>query len=118
MIDLLEYGDVVLADKGFPSFQTSIDKSGKNIMLVMPPLLQGKGEFSKEETEKTYNIARVRIHVERIMQRLSVFRILDKIPKYLFSSVDDITQVCCVLVNLQQPIISNSDNTNAGEKTI
>ena len=106
LIDLLKDGDVVLADKGFPDIRTTIDKSGKKVVLIMPPFLEKKTEFSKEETEETYSIARVRIHVERIMQRLRTYQILNKIPEFLFNSVDDIVHVCCVLVNLQPPIIA------------
>ena len=71
----------------------------------MPPFLENKKEFTKKETEDTYSIARVRIHVERIMQRLRTFNILNKIPANLFSSIDDIIHIVCVLVNLQPPII-------------
>ena len=108
LINLLEHGDKVLADKGFPQFQNIIDSCGKKITFVMPPFLEQKHHFSKEETEETYSIARVRIHVEKIMQRLRTYRILDKIPEYLFYDVDDIMHLCCVLVNLQSPIIAQS----------
>ncbi|XP_024890187.1 uncharacterized protein LOC112466354 [Temnothorax curvispinosus] len=110
LIDLLEDGDTVLADKGFPQITRVLDEKGKKVVLVMPPFLEKKGEFTKEETQNTYNIARVRIHVERIMQRLRIYQILSKIPENLFSSIDDIVHVCCVLVNLQPPIIEEKDN--------
>lgn len=110
IIDLLEHGDKVLADKGFPEFKTVIESSGKTVLLVMPPFLKDKSEFSKGEAEETYGTAKVRIHIERIMQRLRTFRILDKIPKYLFCHIDDIIHVCSVLVNLQPPIIDQSDD--------
>ncbi|KAJ8665861.1 hypothetical protein QAD02_007523 [Eretmocerus hayati] len=114
LLDLLEEGDVVLADKGFPDIKTVIDASGKKVLVVMPPFLSDKKEFTKQETEDTYNIASVRIHVERIMQRLRVYKILDKIPRNLFPHIDDIIQMCCVLVNLQPPIFSdeNSEESN------
>ncbi|XP_057339422.1 uncharacterized protein LOC130676931 [Microplitis mediator] len=109
LIDKLEEGDVVLADKGFPEIKATIDQSGKKIMIVMPPFLEKKTAFSTEETEETYHVARVRIHVERIMQRLRLHSILDKITENLFPYVDDILHICCVLVNLQPPIISNKE---------
>ncbi|XP_043275505.1 uncharacterized protein [Venturia canescens] len=109
LLDLLEDGDIVLADKGFPEIRRIIDQTGKKVVLVMPPFLEKKSEFTKEETEETYNIARVRIHIERIMQRLRTYQILDKIPDNLFSCIDDIIHVCCVLVNLQPPIISDQN---------
>ncbi|XP_044739989.1 uncharacterized protein LOC123301317 [Chrysoperla carnea] len=115
LLDLLEDGDIVLADKGFPEIKTVIDASGKKVKMVMPPFLEKKTEFSKEETQQTYSVARVRIHVERIMQRLRTHQILHKIPQHLFHCIDDILHICCVLVNLQPPIISNkTDEANEG----
>lgn len=108
LLDLLEDGDVVLADKGFPQISRTLDEKGKKVLIVLPPFLEKKGEFTKEETQNTYNIARVRIHVERIMQRLRTHQILNKIPHYLFSSIDDIVHICSVLVNLQPPIIAEN----------
>ncbi|KAL7306267.1 hypothetical protein TKK_0001701 [Trichogramma kaykai] len=90
LIDKLEYGDVVLADKGFPVVQEILDKAGKKVCVVMPSFLAKKKEFSEKETEDTYTIASVRIHVERVMQRLRTFRILDKIPETFFHCIDDI----------------------------
>ncbi|XP_066600582.1 uncharacterized protein [Prorops nasuta] len=106
LIDLLEEGDVVLADKGFPEIKQILDNQGKSATVVMPPFFEKKGEFTEQETNETYNIAKVRIHVERIMQRLRTYHILNKIPEHLFNNIDDIVHVCCVLVNLQPPIIS------------
>lgn len=90
LVDHLENGDIVLADKGFPAIKQVIDESGKSITLIMPPFLQHKGEFTSKETGATYEIARIRIHVERIMQRLKVYHILNKIPVNLFHHIDDI----------------------------
>ena len=105
LIDLLDDGDVILADKGFPDIKSVIDESGKKILLVMPPFLVNQ-EFTKEETEKTYSVANVRIHIERINQRIKQFNILNKIPVHLFPYIDDILHICCTLVNLQPPIIA------------
>lgn len=105
LIDLLEAGDIVLADKGFPHIQSAIDESGIGVFLVMPPFLEKKSEFSADETKETYAVAKCRIQVERIMQRLRTYLILNKITHNLFSSIDDIIHIICVLVNLQPPII-------------
>lgn len=108
LIDLLEDGDVVLADKGFPAVTEKIDEHGKKCFLVMPPFLEGHDAFTKEESEQTYKVAKVRIHVERVMQRLRTYGILDKIPENLFSYIDDVIHMCCVLVNLQPPILKTN----------
>lgn len=107
LVDYLENGDIVLADKGFPQIKKILDESGKEIGIVMPPFLSDKRAFSRDETDATYSIARVRIHVERIMQRLRLYQILNKIPQNLFCHIDDILHICCVLVNLQNSIFSN-----------
>lgn len=105
LIDLLEEGDVVLADKGFPQVQSIIDERGSSVLVVMPPFLEKKTEFTEEETTQTYTVAKCRIHVERIMQRIRTYLILNKITHNLFKYIDDIVHVICVLVNLQPPIM-------------
>lgn len=108
ILDLLEPGDVVLADKGFPGIQTVLDENGKGVVIVMPPFLRDP-QFSAEDVENTYNIAKVRIHIERIMQRLRIYKILDKFSIDILPHADDIVFMCGVLVNLQPPIIKNGD---------
>lgn len=105
LLDLLEENDAVLADKGVPDIQKIIDEKGNKVLLVIPPFFESNKEFTNAETQRTHNIAKVRIHVERIMQRLRTYRILSKIPMNFFAHIDDIVHVCCVLVNLQPPII-------------
>lgn len=109
LTDFFQDCDLVFVDKGFPAFKFIISDSSNKIMLVMAPFLEANPKFTKEESERTYSIARVRIHVERIMQWLRTYQILNKIQENLFSSIDDIIHVCCVLVNLQPPIISNNE---------
>ncbi|KAK0166587.1 hypothetical protein PV327_004080 [Microctonus hyperodae] len=104
LLDLLEDGDVVLVDKGFSEIKTSITEKEKKITVIMPPFSTSESEFSNEKTEQTHNVASVRIHIQKIMQRLRIFKILDKIPVSLFTCVDDILHLCCILVNLQLPI--------------
>lgn len=70
LLDLLEKNDAVLADKEFPDIQKKIDQSGNKILLVMPPFLENNKEFTKKEIQMTYSVTKVRIYVERIMQKL------------------------------------------------
>lgn len=55
-LEKLEYGDQVLADKGFPSIKTGVNN--QNIILVMPPMLHN-GRLTEEEVLNTYNVASV-----------------------------------------------------------
>lgn len=102
LFNLLQDG--CLSEKGFPEIKTVIDQSGKKACLVITPFLEKKGRFSKEETEETFSFASVRVHVERIMQLLRIYKILDKIPHKLFKHIDKILHICYVLVNMQPPI--------------
>lgn len=56
LLNLLEPGNEVMADKGFPGIKTSVDR--KNSILVMPPFMHN-GVFTEEEITTTYNIASV-----------------------------------------------------------
>lgn len=98
----LEPGDEVLADKGFLGIKVSCE-SLKSI-LVVPPILHN-GRFSEVEVLETYSVASVRIHIERVFARLKTYSIFNKMTVDLLPHVDDIMHACCVLTNLQSPII-------------
>ncbi|XP_077511550.1 uncharacterized protein LOC144121954 [Amblyomma americanum] len=105
-LDLVQPGDVVMADKGFPGIKAGLEEIGA--VLVIPPFLQGQDQFSESEVHGTYQIAQVRIHVERIIQRIKMFNILNtRIPTELIAVMSDVFHVFCVLANLQPPIISS-----------
>ncbi|XP_052809243.1 uncharacterized protein LOC128237697 [Mya arenaria] len=61
VLDQLQPGDLILADKGFNIF----DKLPAGVSLNIPPFLSSKGHFTKEEAELCFKIGRSRIHVER-----------------------------------------------------
>lgn len=100
----LEPGDQVLADKGFPGIKT--DCENKSSILVMPPILHHR-RFTEQEVIDTYSIASIRIHVERFFARLKTHGVLNKIQIELLPYIDNIVHMCCILTNLQSPIIKN-----------
>lgn len=103
-LSLVEPGDVVLSDKGFPNIRTTMAEKGA--VLVMPPFSTGGQQFSQENMDTTYQIAQVRIHVERVIQRLKIFHILKhRIPLSLIPQMNKVVQVYSALVNMQAPII-------------
>ncbi|XP_064461566.1 uncharacterized protein LOC135371441 [Ornithodoros turicata] len=103
-LDLIQHGDIVLSDKGFPTIRSAIE--GRNAILVMPPFAYGNSQFSQQEVEGTYCIASVRIHVERAIQRIKVYNILNnRVPVTLIPDMSDVFHMCCVLANFQRPII-------------
>ncbi|XP_056644799.1 uncharacterized protein LOC130450446 [Diorhabda sublineata] len=106
LVDLIAPGDVVLADKGFPRIKTQVEN--KNAIFIMPPFGH-KDQFTPEEVDETYNIASVRIHIERVNQRVKDFRILSKVPNSLFPLIDEIVFVICALVNVQKPLFKEKE---------
>lgn len=106
-LDLVEPGDVVLADKGFPGIKAGLAE--KDAVLVMPPFSCGNVPFTKDEIDTTYNIASVRIHVERAIQRIKKYNILNnRIPVSLIPAMSDVFHMCCVLANLQKRLIKKT----------
>ena len=105
----LQLGDTVMADKGFPQIQA--DLNDKNVLLVMPPFADpNSSQFPEAEMELTYRIASVRIHVERVIQRIKIFNILNnRIATEMLPHMDEIMHICCILANLQSKIIKDPD---------
>ena len=103
LVDLLDAGDQVMADKGF-----TIEKmlAEKHVSLTIPPFLTSKRkQFSKEEVLETQSIARVRIHVERAIRRVKEYHIFDSVlPLSLAGSVNQLWTVCCLLTNFRGPL--------------
>ena len=64
-LNLLEHGDVVLADRGF---DISDDIAIQGATRVIPCFTRGKNQMSLHEVECSHRIAKVRIHdVERVI---------------------------------------------------
>ncbi|XP_013403344.1 uncharacterized protein LOC106168719 [Lingula anatina] len=105
LLDLLEEGDSVMADRGF-----LIDEylAEKKIGLNIPPFMSGKPQLSPGEEDETRSIAKVRIHVERVIGRVKNYRILKYVfPNSMASDLNKIWVICCYLVNLcVEPIVS------------
>ena len=102
-------GDLILADKGFTIF----DKLPAGVSLNIPPFLRAKSYFTKQEADLCFKIGKARIHVERANERIKNFDILDHIPAHLRCLSTKIFQVCCALVNLQDPLLKEiAENYN------
>ena len=67
ILDLLEQGDSVMADRGF-DIQDDLTPLG--VTLNMPPFLKGKTQLDANEMVETQRIASVQIHVKRAMERI------------------------------------------------
>lgn len=101
-----DQGDSVMADKGFKIADLLKDLG---VTLNIPPFLN-RGKFSVEEVEETQDIAALRIHVERRIQRIKSFHIFDRpIPISLAPLANQIWTVCTILTNMQSPLIKDNE---------
>ena len=97
-------GDSIMADKGFNISDLLVGQGSK---LVIPPFLKDKSKFSRKNAQKTSNIAKARIHVERAISRIKDYRILQgAIPLTRKDKLDDILIICAALTNLAPNLVS------------
>jgi len=99
LLDLLQAGDNVMADKGF-KIEDVLKEHG--ITLNIPPFMSD-GKLSKQDVKLTREVATLRIHVERAIERVKNFRILDgNIPNSIPApTVNKMFYVCAMLTNMQ-----------------
>ena len=65
LLDLLEHGNSIMADRGFDIMD---DLVPRGVKLNIPPFLRGKSQLDQRELIETRRIASLRIHVERCME--------------------------------------------------
>ena len=95
LLDLLDRGDSVMADRGF-NIEEDLITSG--VRLNIPPFLRGKEQFDEDEIIITRRIASLCIHVERAMERIKKFHIFDRVPPASLTDIADrLFYVCCIL---------------------
>ena len=103
LVDLCEKGDSIMADKGFLISDLT---TPKGVDLIIPPFKKKRLQLSKREVLETRKIANLRIHVERQMERIKNFRILQGImPITMASQSSKIWKICVRLTNLQPPLV-------------
>ena len=97
LLDILEPGDSVMADKGF----TIADLlAAKGVSLNIPPM-KTQNQFTEKELVETRRIASVRIHVEKAIRRIKAFQILECMPNYIANQVFFV----CLFLNFQKPLV-------------
>ena len=113
-LDYLRPGDEIMADRGF-----TIDELlfPRRVKLNIPSFLKGRKQLSAENVTETRRIAHVRIHIERLIRRLKVYKFLsDTVTVSSRSQFDNILEICGGLVNLCPDLIRDKvqENLNDG----
>lgn len=107
LIDLIEEGDNVMADRGFDLRELL---EARKATLNIPPFLGQRQQLTSQEVEETRCIAELRIYVERAIGRVKQFCILNGVvPITLAKHLSNIFTVCCYLTNFLPPIINETD---------
>ena len=111
-LELIEPGDVILADRGF---LIADDVTIRGAKLVIPAFTKGKQQLSKREVELSRQMACVRIHVERVIGVLkNRYTILQsRLPISLIkrkrdedvATVDKLLTVCAAMTNFGEPVV-------------
>ena len=106
MLEQLKPGDVILADKGF-----TIGDILPQGVTVNIPAFSTNPQFTCEQVGQNKAISSVRIHVERAIQRIKLFQVMQTIPHDFRSLSTKLFRVACCLVNLQKPILPSCVGT-------
>ena len=103
LLDKLEVGDEIMADKGF-DIQDLLAPIG--VKLNIPPFLSSSSQFSCEDILRMKKIAKLRIHVVRAIGRIKKFRILrSPICNTIWDSINELIYVCAMLSNFSPPLV-------------
>ena len=101
VLEKLETGDSIMADKGF-LIADLLEPLG--VTLNIPPLKQCD-QFSEAQMIETRRIASQRVHVERAIGRIKTFHILSHVPNTIAGIIDQVFFVCAVLTNFKKPLL-------------
>lgn len=94
---LLEAGDSVMADRGF-TIQEELEEIA--VQLNIPPFMRGRTQLSTGDELLTRRIAKLRIHVERVIGQVKNFRILKFVfPNSMHERLNSAWRICALLCN-------------------
>ncbi len=97
--------DAIMVDKGFPISQ---ECASHGVTLFQPAFKTGNKQLDAAECEDSRQIAAARVTVERVMERLKNFHILqDEIQYHYLTFMNQIITCVAALVNLSPPLFNN-----------
>jgi len=103
IMDYLNTGEAIMADKGF---DIEADLNAIGVELIIPAFLGQREAFTIRELLLNKAVGASRIHVERLNKMVKDFRLIRyQIPMTLLDILSDMVQVCCNLVNFNDPFI-------------
>ncbi|XP_060084266.1 uncharacterized protein LOC132563540 [Ylistrum balloti] len=106
LINLEKEKGSVMTDRGF---LVEGILSDMGVKLIMPAFKGAdRPQLSAEETKTSESISRVRIHIERAIQRIKTYHIFDGELKLSMKDIaEQVFTVCAFLVNFQTPIVKS-----------
>lgn len=103
LMDLLEPGDSIMADKGF-NVQDLFLKSG--VTVNIPTFLRNRNRFQASSRVRDRRISSKRIHVERVIGLIKTYKILQEPMEASWCCLgSEIIYVCCMLCNFRKCIV-------------
>ena len=113
LLERLQEGDVILADRGF-NIQESASMFHAEVKI--PPFTRGKKQLSRMEVDKSRDLSRVRIHVERVIgmlkQKYTILEshvpvnFMERLEGESHSLIDHIVTVCSALCNCCESVVN------------
>ncbi|XP_041795398.1 uncharacterized protein LOC121608256 [Chelmon rostratus] len=102
VLNLLEPGDEVMADKSF-EVEDVLDVIG--VRFVIPTSSRPNRQFNQDNTAHARHISHLKIHIEKVLSRVTEYHIFDSVPAALCGSVNQLLTVCALLTNFQGSLL-------------
>ena len=97
----LDRGDSIMADRGF-----EVDHLlPEGVQCNIPPFLDGRPQLEPHQVISTRQIATLRIHVERAIERIKNFQITSFFPISLCPIAGHIISACAFLTLFEEPLV-------------
>ena len=82
------------------------EELARGATLVIPDFTQGKQQLSAREVERSRKMSSVRIHVERLIERLKCYKILSTTMNIgLVPQANNIMCICSAISNMHPKLV-------------
>ena len=107
LLESMKPGDQIMADRGFGTNKISDQFSAQGVEIVMPSFKgRNRSQLSKKEVMKSEECSKVRIHIERIIQRIKCWHILDREQQIkVHDIIEQVVTVVAYMTNFQTSMI-------------